>query len=168
MRDVLNSVLSYISGLCTAAVELHKDTHWILRLCRVPVPSRQNMWPMLAIIFRTIHNDQYCMVLVAAMNYNSWCFVFMTQWAILLNDASYSAFPSSCNVRLQEREPCHPIKLLNDLNSALWLAHTVDAVATGSCKNLEKHCNSVVWKMHCKMEFRKQVNIWAYIHQSSF
>jgi len=52
----------------------------------------------------------------------------------------YSVFPSSCNIRLQGREPCHPIKLQKVLNSALWLAHTVDAVATGSCKNLEKRC----------------------------
>jgi len=52
---------------------------------------------------------------------------------------NYSVFPSSCNIRLQEREPCHPIKL-QDLNFALWLAHTVDAIATGSCKNLEKRC----------------------------
>ena len=37
-----------------------------------------------------------------------------------------STFPSSCNIRLQEREPCHPIKLQKDLNSALWLAHTVE------------------------------------------
>ena len=51
-----------------------------------------------------------------------------------------SVFPSSCNIRLQEWEPCHPIKLQKDLNSALSLAHTVDAVATGSCKNLEKRC----------------------------
>jgi len=56
--------------------------------------------------------------------------------------STYSAFPSSCNIRLQEREPCHPIKLQKDLNSALWLAHTVDAVATGSCKNLEKRCTA--------------------------
>jgi len=60
-----------------------------------------------------------------------------------LHPPSYSAFPSSCNIRLQEREPCHPIKLQKDLNSALWLAHTVDAVATGSCKNLEKRCSLV-------------------------
>ena len=53
---------------------------------------------------------------------------------------TYSVFPSSCNIRLQEWEPCHPIKLQKDLNSALWLAHTVVTVATGSCKNLEKHC----------------------------
>ena len=50
----------------------------------------------------------------------------------------YSVFPSWCNIRLQEREPCHPIRLQKDLNSALWLAHTVDAIATRSCKNLEK------------------------------
>ena len=44
------------------------------------------------------------------------------------NNPSYSAFPSSCNIRLQERKLCHPIKLQNDLNSALWLAHTVDTL----------------------------------------
>ena len=41
-----------------------------------------------------------------------------------------SVFPSSCNIRLQERELCHPIKLQKDLNSAIWLAHKVAAVAT--------------------------------------
>ena len=30
-----------------------------------------------------------------------------------------SIFPSSCNIRLQRRQPCHPIKLQKDLNSAL-------------------------------------------------
>jgi len=54
----------------------------------------------------------------------------------------YSIFPSSCNIRLQEWELCHPIKLQKDLYSVLWLVHTVDAVATGSCKNLEKCCIS--------------------------
>jgi len=33
---VLNNILSYISGLCTAAVELHKDNALILRFCSVP------------------------------------------------------------------------------------------------------------------------------------
>jgi len=37
----------------------------------------------------------------------------------------YSVFPSSCNIRLQEQEPCHPIKL-QVLNSAPELAHKVD------------------------------------------
>ena len=52
-----------------------------------------------------------------------------------------SIFPSSCNIQLREQEPCHPIKLQKDLNSAVWLVHTVDVVATGSCKNLIKHCS---------------------------
>jgi len=67
------------------------------------------------------------------------------------NTVTYSVFPSSCNIRSQEWEPCHPIKLLKDLNSALWMAHTVDAVATGSCKNLEKRCSTMVegWGILC-------------------
>jgi len=72
-----NSVLSYISGLCTAAVEqleLHKDNMFTLNS---EIPSRQSMWPMLSIIFSY---DECCMVLV-----------YMTHggvvWAILHNDA---------------------------------------------------------------------------------
>ena len=41
-------------------------SHWTLRFCSVP--SRQNMWTLLSIIFfMQIHNDEYCMVLVAAV-----------------------------------------------------------------------------------------------------
>ena len=32
---------------------------------------------------------------------------------------NYSVLPSFCNIRLQGQEPCHPIKLQKDLNSAL-------------------------------------------------
>jgi len=35
-------------------------------------------------------------------------------------------FPSSCNIREQEQELWHPIKLQKDFNSALWLAHKFD------------------------------------------
>jgi len=39
---------------------------------------------------------------------------------IVVMPASHiQSFPSSCNIRLQEREPCHPIKFQKDLNSAL-------------------------------------------------
>jgi len=62
-RNILSSVLSYISGLCTAAVEWRAC--WFLRFCSVP--SRQNLWPMLSIVFHAIHNDEYCIVLVAIM-----------------------------------------------------------------------------------------------------
>jgi len=79
------------------------------------------------------------------------CYAHLIAYALCSHDLSLNlhvhdtfdgtAFPSSCNIQLQEWEQCHPIKLQKDLNSALWLAHTVDTVATGSCKNLEKRCS---------------------------
>ena len=82
--------------------------------------------------------------------------VCWNMWALGQGSSAYvflflrgtAFFPSSCNSRLQERGPCHPIKLQKDLNSATWLAYTVDAVVTGSCKNLEKHCTHCYWP-HC-------------------
>ena len=52
--------------------------------------------------------------------------------------AQYSAFPSSCNFRLQQHQP---IREQNLNPSALWLDGTVLALATGCCKNLEKRCS---------------------------
>ena len=85
-----------------------------------------------------------------AMVFNNHILFCLLRWA-------NSVFPSSCNIWLQEQKLCHPIKLQKDLNSALWLAHMVDTVATGSCKNLEK-CRmriinsmkiSVMWSLNC-------------------
>jgi len=72
-------------------------------------------------------------------------------WNLCCKCWHYTAFfPSSGNILLQEREPCHPIKLQKDLNSAHWLAHTVDAVATRSCKYLENvvHCRDEQFNNH--------------------
>ena len=55
----------------------------------------------------------------------------------------YSAFPSSCNFRLQQRQPCEPIREQN-LNPAIWLDGTGLALATGCCKSLEKRC---IWHL---------------------
>ena len=77
------------------------------------------------------HNVRFC-------GRGAGLFVLNTDYAVdnlLKNSTSYLHAPHSkvqrsCNIPLQEWEPCHPIKLQKDLNSALCLAHTVDAVVT--------------------------------------
>ena len=54
----------------------------------------------------------------------------------------YSAFPSSCNFRLQQRQLCEPMREQNLNPSAIWLDGMVLVLATGCCKNLEKRCSS--------------------------
>jgi len=84
--------------------------------------------------------------------------VCWNMWALGQGSSAYmflflrgtAFFPSSCNIRLQEGEPCHPFKLQKDLNSAIWLAHTV---VTGSCKNLEKRCMHCYWHIAIDHDF---------------
>ena len=65
-------------------------------------------------------------------------------------------FPSSCNFRLQQSQPCEPIRKQNLNPPAIWLDGTVLALATGCCKNLEKRCTVV-----CKPFVSKQnLKIW--------
>jgi len=58
-------------------------------------------------------------------------------------------FLSSCNIQLQEwTMPSNQIAF----NSAFWLADTVDAVATGRCKNLGKLAMQA-WSLVCVTGF---------------
>ena len=60
-------------------------SHWSLRF--VSVSSRQNMWPMLSTFPIAIHNDEYCILLIATIKLNSWWFSFephhTPQWCLL-------------------------------------------------------------------------------------
>ena len=130
------------------------------------IPSRQNMWPMLSIIF--------FIMMSTACNYSmSHGGVNSGVWKMHCNEFAKQLFPkffshpssnawseaihiktfrhcvhkeASAKARLQ----CffkflqHPVTKArtmpsnqNALNSALWLAHMVNAVATGSWKNLD-------------------------------
>ena len=65
----------------------------------------------------------------------------------------YSAFPSSCNFRLQQHQPHEPIREQNLNPSAIWLDGTVLALATGCCMNLEKCCS----QLHVNRSERRKI-----------
>ena len=46
-------------------------SHWNLRF--ISVSSRQNTWPMLPTFSIAIHNDEYCIVLIAIKLNSQWC-----------------------------------------------------------------------------------------------
>ena len=83
----------------------------------------------------TVH-VRLCISLKFPISWKNWFSVVVT---------NYSAFPSSCNFRLQQRQPCEPIREQNLNPSAIWLDGTVLALATGCCKNLEKCCIAKPW-----------------------
>ena len=52
-------------------------------------------------------------------------FTHAKKYSIISNcQTSYTVFPRSCSIWLQERELCHPIELQKDFNSALRLDNT--------------------------------------------
>jgi len=68
---VLNSILFYISGLCTAAVEwqeLHEDNAFTLNSEILQwSQSAEHVTYVIYHFFPAIHSDEYCMVLVATI-----------------------------------------------------------------------------------------------------
>ena len=59
---------------------------------------------------------------------------------------AYSSFPSSCNIQLQQQQPCEPIREQNSNLSAIWLDGVVLTLATRSRSWKTAVC------MYCKLQ----------------
>ena len=68
----------------------------------------------------------------------------------------YSVFPSSCNIRLQEQEPCHPIKLQKDLIWSSQVDKIMNSKFEGQIKSSWEIC---LWEnYHSIRSYYRQIS----------
>ena len=127
-------------------------SHWNLRF--ISVSSRQNTWPMLPTFSIAIHNDEYCIVLIAIKLNSQWCLLTVEYGRCTATWNLESKYFLARFIKLSyTRHPSSNAwsEAMNDAVPALRVIIIINAGSQSGCISMHGWSGTATWKIHCSI-----------------